>query len=269
MLSRGLFILLIISLMPAVAPPNDLDKKRKIDAKHISAELNRLGLRRHYITDFMDPSGERTATSTYYAAVFSRVLINRIKGVTFVSRADVHKFLNLYGWTDKDLAASDVLPMFKSKFAPDSILEGLIERKGKTFHIEVVARDLSAKELFRYGYEELADLSDAGFVPAPTNASGRIFYFAGLDGVSSPKCIFCDNPPYSEHARKDKISGTFLVSATVTTAGNLENFVILQKLDPDLDHNSLVALNKWRLIPAKDPDGVSIPTRLPFQVIFS
>ena len=40
MLFRGLFILLIISLIPAVAHPNDLDKKRKIDAKHISAELN-------------------------------------------------------------------------------------------------------------------------------------------------------------------------------------------------------------------------------------
>jgi len=206
----------------------------------------------------------------FFAATFSEELSKHARNISAISRADAHKFLDQSGWTDKDLSASDVFAKFTSEFNPDAIVHGSVSLRDGKYQFEFTAQDLTGKELFRFPYQEEANLLNMTwlYLPPSHNPSGRIYYFAGLDGVSLPKMIFAPNPSYSPKARQDRVSGVVVLSAIVTPEGRTDQLSVIRKLHPDLDANSVATLKTWRLIPCKNPEGTPIPVRVNFEVSF-
>jgi TonB family protein len=105
-------------------------------------------------------------------------------------------------------------------------------------------------------------------LPPTTNPSGRIYYFAGLDGVGLPKMLYAPSPSYTPNARQDKVSGVVVLAAMVTPDGRTDQIIVLKKLHPELDAKSIETLKTWRLEPAKNPEGRSVPVRVEFEVTF-
>lgn len=122
-----------------------------------------------------------------------------------------------------------------------------------------------------YAPKSIADLSPLDpFIflpPITTTASGERIYRSGVDGVSSPRCHYMPNPPYSEGARKSKLSGTVSVEAVINSKGRLENMRIIRGLPEGLNEATFATLKTWKCSPAQK-DGKPVSTLVRFDVNF-
>jgi TonB family protein len=91
---------------------------------------------------------------------------------------------------------------------------------------------------------------------------------AGLNGVSSPRCIYCPQPDYSEKVRKAKIEGVVLLDVTVTTDGQIANPVGLKGPNAVLNNKALEAVRNWKMKPARGPDGQPVNCRVRVEIAF-
>jgi TonB family protein len=91
---------------------------------------------------------------------------------------------------------------------------------------------------------------------------------AGTNGVTSPQCIYCPQPEYSQKARKDRGSGRVLLDVIVTADGQIAKPVVLKGPSDDLSERALEAVRKWKMKPASGPDGKPIGCRVHVQINF-
>jgi TonB family protein len=91
---------------------------------------------------------------------------------------------------------------------------------------------------------------------------------AGVGGVTSPLCIYCPTPSYSENARTAKVSGTVILSVVVTADGLAENAQIVRGPGYGLEQKAIEAVRKWRFRPATGPDGKPVACVVMIEVAF-
>jgi len=88
---------------------------------------------------------------------------------------------------------------------------------------------------------------------------------AGVKGVSSPICIYCPLPEYTDEARRKKVSGLVTLDVTVTTVGTVENIVVIKSPGYGLDSKAKEAVKNWRLKPCIK-DGQALECRVVIEV---
>jgi TonB family protein len=241
-------------------------EKRKIFAQQLTKDIVQPGLRKIYVPDFTDSSGRQVALGWYFAATFSALLDDNAKGFAVVSRVDVHRYLGKSGRTDHDLSTPDVLAKLVSDFGLDAILCGSLSVNQEVATINLTMRDPLGKELFQSRYEEKLDPDlRAVFEVSP---SGAAVYFAELDGVSVPKCLYCPSPSYPVGQGSRSLEGDVVLSVLVTVDGKPDQIRLVQTLDPAFDRAALEDVQSWRFEPGKDSEGNSVPVRVPIQVTF-
>jgi TonB family protein len=122
-----------------------------------------------------------------------------------------------------------------------------------------------------YAAKPIADLSPlepfAFLPPITTTASGENIYLPGVDGVTSPTCYYMPNAPYSEGARKSKLSGTVSVEAVINSKGRLENERIIRGLPDGLNETTIATMKTWKCNPAQK-GGRPVSTLVKFDVNF-
>jgi len=99
------------------------------------------------------------------------------------------------------------------------------------------------------------------------------------NGVTAPKPTYTPSPPYTDQARKKKISGGCVVALVVDAQGNPQNAHItrsiaeglppkLKKASEGLDQNAVTALMQYRFEPA-EYQGKPVPVRVKVEVHFA
>ena len=91
---------------------------------------------------------------------------------------------------------------------------------------------------------------------------------AGINGVTSPRCVYCPQPDYSHKARKDRVSGTVLLDVIVTADGQIAKPVVLKGPSDDLSERAVEAVRKWKMKPASGPDGKPVDCRVQVEITF-
>jgi TonB family protein len=261
------FVACLLTLVGAGRADNSV-KKRNSAARQMDKDLTRLALHKVYVPDFVDTSGRRTGLGCYFGAVFSKLIGENAKNFTIVSRIDVHRYLDKNGLSDSDLSNADVVSKLVSEFSLDGILSGTISTDKDTYTIDFTVRDLSGKEMFRTQYREKIDPVASASIPVGDELSGSNFYFAGLDGVTMPKCLRCPDPSYSDKKRASRVQGSIVLSALITADGKADHIYLLKKLDPDLDRNAIDTVRSWRFEPSRDPNGSIVAVRVPIEVTY-
>jgi len=89
---------------------------------------------------------------------------------------------------------------------------------------------------------------------------------AGMNGVTTPGCIYCPQPEYSQKMRKVKIEGTVLLDVTITTDGQITNPVVLKGADVGLNNKALEWVRHWKMKPASGPDGKPVDCRVQVEM---
>jgi TonB family protein len=113
---------------------------------------------------------------------------------------------------------------------------------------------------------DLAPISTLGRLAPLTDANGVSIGDAKA-GDTRPRCMYMPNPPYTDAARKEKLSGVVTVEAIINPEGRLENMRILKGMPLGLNERSLKTMRTWRCSPAMR-DGQPIPVRVTFEVNF-
>ncbi|SRR6266567_1223324 len=262
-------ILIVLVLTVAIPSRCNVDKDRKAAAARLAEKIEQLQLHKIYVSDFLDSTGARTEKSRFFASVFSSNLTKQTKGFEVLNRITVQKLLDTASISSGDIEKPETLSKIASTTGADAILFGVITFEKALISLDLSLREASSgKELHRVQYQEHKSPDFEGSFPATSDTSGHIFYFAGLDGVSVPKCIYCPQPSYSSGARERKVTGALLISAHVTERGAVDDSRIVRSLDPDLDEAALRIVKTWKLQPTKDSNGSLVALRVPIEVTF-
>lgn len=97
---------------------------------------------------------------------------------------------------------------------------------------------------------------------------GTPVYHCGC-GVIPPRLVQHQEPEYSEHARKKKISGTVVLSIIIDSAGTVRDAKVKQSLEPTLDQQAIAAVDRWKFQPATkggEPIAVEMEVETSFRI---
>ncbi|HKW90180.1 MAG TPA: energy transducer TonB [Candidatus Acidoferrales bacterium] len=79
---------------------------------------------------------------------------------------------------------------------------------------------------------------------------------AGQNGYSTPSCLYCPTPPFSDSAFKLKIQGVVVLDAVIGADGRATNIHLSKGLGYGLDESAIKFVRDiWRFKPALGPDG--------------
>lgn len=100
----------------------------------------------------------------------------------------------------------------------------------------------------------VATLAVAALIPL----RAETVYTVG-DGVTPPSVIDRIDPQYTEEARKNKISGSVIITCTIRPDGMAHDCNVKKSLDPGLDANAALAVEQWHFAPGtRDGEAVSV-----------
>jgi TonB family protein len=85
--------------------------------------------------------------------------------------------------------------------------------------------------------------------------------------VSYPVCIICPSAPSSELSRRARVNGTILLSAIVTTNGEVTSVYVLKRLPLGLTRDLVNTVRTWKFNPAIK-DGKPIAARIEIEVTY-
>jgi TonB family protein len=265
---RVLLMVAFLLTVVGVGKTEDSPRKRRAAAQKISLDISRLDLHKVYVPDLVDNSGQRTVAGCYFGAAFSKLLAEKPKNFAIVARSDVHRYLDNNGWTDADISRADVISRLVAEFSLDAVLSGVISKDRDSYTMEFTIRDLSGQELSRTQYQEKTGPTFSANLPAEGEVSGHNFYFAGLDGVTIPKCMRCPSPDYPGGKRSTRVQGSIVLSVLITADGKADHLHLIKGLDPDLDQMALDTVESWRFEPSRDPTGLAVAVRVPIEVTY-
>jgi TonB family protein len=90
----------------------------------------------------------------------------------------------------------------------------------------------------------------------------------GVNGHSSPKCLRCPQPQFSEEAKDRRAQGTALFIVIVDENGGVKDIRVVTTLPYGLTRQAVQAIQKWTFQPATAPNGKPVAVRQPIEVSF-
>ena len=266
--SRFSLAIPLIALFGTVAPHPAIAQNRSPVVERLSKSINSAHVKRIYVPDFPDASGQPSGAGAMFAASFSKLLATKSHKYFVQNRADAHAFLLQNNLTDYSLTDPATLSKFAAQFQLDAVLFGTAQSTNPDQVVSFSLKDLSGKELYKDSYSE-PEKSTIGSLPAGAGASGWPFYFMGMDGSLCTEVLFHAESPLScPRLRKARISGIVMVSGLITPEEKVVNARIVKSPDPKFDSNSMNTIGTWRCKPARDSKGTPVPVRVVFEITF-
>ena len=98
-------------------------------------------------------------------------------------------------------------------------------------------------------------------------SNGEFVYAIG-HGVKPPRRISGSEPEYDDKSRKEKASGTVVLSLIVNKDGRATGIKIVKSLTSRLDEQAIKAVSTWRFEPATK-DGEPVAVRIMVEASFN
>ena len=114
-------------------------------------------------------------------------------------------------------------------------------------------------------YKGSGDTNDAANFDCTLGTNG--VYRLGDPGVTPPRALHTPEPDFSEHARKNEIQGTVVLSAIIDSDGSVKAVKVVRPLEPSLDAEAVDAVKKWKFAPARK-DGQPVACAMNIEVEF-
>jgi TonB family protein len=87
-------------------------------------------------------------------------------------------------------------------------------------------------------------------------------------GVTGPRAVFAPSAEYTDAARRDRITGTVVMSIVVDATGRVESASVARPLRDDLDASALTAIRTWRFEPAQN-NGKTVAAKINVEMTFN
>ncbi len=273
----------------AVFPLNRLDQahldslaaltaKRIREAKLVEKEPKVL------VMDFFRNSpGESSRLGSLLADRFSELLASYSAGMQIFDRQILRDYL-LENWTTlEDFKSHEIcFAVARQLGASGAILGTVSEKSGNinlTLHLLGFGPAENEDDIFAWrdrtaSFPLTEELRAELYKPGPSYArmSEQIpeepgIFMPGSSGVTSPQCMYCPNPDYSNAARTVKFQGTVILSVIVTAEGQVTGIYVLKGAPFGLTAQTISATKNWRFRPGQK-DSKPVPVRVPVETTF-
>lgn len=230
------------------------------------------------VTDFTFPDGNTSVYGMRLADTLSHELTSKEYNLRVIDRSLLKNFLAkervtaepdhraMINWISEAFDARFVVFGRTERADNDSVRlsSQLVDTDRKDWHIYNAVVNLGPLK----SGESLEPVDPFGPLPEiTTSISGQTIERVGVNGTTMPHCTYMPNPPYSEGARKLKLSGKTTAEAVVNSDGKLENMWIVRGMPGGLNETVIATMRTWRCQPALK-DGKAVPVVLPFAIDF-
>jgi TonB family protein len=230
------------------------------------------------VTDFIFPDGTTSVYGMRLADTLSHELTSKEYNLRVIDRSLLQNFLSkerVPAEPDHRAVVNWISDALDARF----VVFGATERVDNGFvRLSSQLVDTDSKDWRVYtGTVNLGPLKSGEslepvdpFGPLPeitTSSSGETVERMGGNGTTMPRCTYMPNPPYSDGARKLKLSGTVTAEAVVHSEGKLENIRIVRGMPGGLNETVIATMRTWRCHPALK-DGKPVPVVVPFTITF-
>jgi TonB family protein len=97
--------------------------------------------------------------------------------------------------------------------------------------------------------------------------SAETVYDIRTHGLRPPQAIDAPSPNNPDEGRKAKVNGTAILSATVTSTGDVRDVWVKKTVGKGLDEKALDAVRKWKFKPAT-LNGKPVSVRIDIEIKF-
>jgi TonB family protein len=104
-------------------------------------------------------------------------------------------------------------------------------------------------------------------LPSPDSSSTPLIRMARTDGVSSPSCIYCPDPSYTDPAREAKFNGNVVLRVTVSELGRTIDVRVASGLPFGLNDSAVKSVRDWQFKPATR-EGQPVPCMVMIEATF-
>jgi TonB family protein len=113
----------------------------------------------------------------------------------------------------------------------------------------------------------------AALLAEDTSAYGSPFDFsayplAKTPGYSLPRCVYCPRADYAPDAMAKRIEGVIVLLVIIEADGSVGSVAVQKGLPGGLNAAAIRAVKKWKLEPARGPDGKPVAVRQVVEVMF-
>lgn len=232
---------------------------------------------------FRGTPGDPSRLGTLLADRFSESLGVYSAGINVLDRRILKDYL-FQNWTTlEDLRPGEVSLRIGRQLGATGVIRGTLhESNGQlslTIHLDGFGPPTKGKDVFA-ATDEAANfpvteaMHEMLFQPGPNYVRTADIipqepgiFTAGVGGVTSPACVHCPAPDYSDAARTAKYQGTVLLSVVVTAEGQVTSIYVLKGAPFGVTAKAIEAVRQWRLQPALK-DGNPVPARVALEMTF-
>jgi len=86
--------------------------------------------------------------------------------------------------------------------------------------------------------------------------------------LSSPKCVYCPDPQYSDEAREAKLQGAVTLQVLVGADGRASQIRVVRGIGLGLDDRAVQAIRGWKFVPALDASRRAVPAWVTVEAVF-
>ncbi len=214
------------------------------------------------VADFVFPTGATSQLGMQIADEFSKELASQQSAIQIIERSRLRAYLEQQSIPSTLLNNEKAMRWLGKQLGATAVLVGTTEDEGDSVRVQVNLRSCEKEkagpvEGFTFPYAGSKDPFTALDFPAKAasvdNSSTDPAVFrarAGVGGVTSPICLYCPQPSYTNPARAAKFQGTMLLDVIVSPDGEMKSASFIRGLPFGLNDKAVEALRRWKFRPA-------------------
>ena len=226
------------------------------------------------VSDFPETSIGINSLGSYIADILTIKLSGRFRPDDIIPRSRLLEVLGSYHLSSLDLQSVFTAYWAADQLGANEIIVGEMTSSTASIALNVkLVRIGDAKEIAAWNLSLPmdSDLNSRREKPLELPDTALRFAFrCGTDsalaskafinsGGTVPKCVSCTNPPYSEEARREKLSAARIYDTFIDRDGSTLLVIPHRPLRPEFDNIAVQTLSRWKFHPAtKDREPVPV-----------
>ena len=230
------------------------------------------------VANFTLPSGATSQLGMQLADAFAMELASQQNAIQIIERSRLQTYLEQERIPATQLNNEKAIRWLGMRLGATAVLTGTTEDQGASVHVQVSLLSCDTQEAgpvegFSFpDSDSRTGLTPVDSFPKTSSSSDQssipLVLRAGVDGVTSPSCLYCPNPDYTNPAREAKYNGTVLLDATVSAEGRAIGARVVRGVPFGLNEAAIKAVHDWQFKPATR-EGEPVTCTVMIEVTYS
>ncbi len=233
---------------------------------------------------FLGSPGVSSSLGTLLADRFSKSLADSSRTIEMIDRKNFAEYLTQNWTTLEDLKNFPGCRYIGRELGATGIVLGSVYEQNGAIGLKI---HLSGFGLSDESKSEFGDLDEVAWLSAIEQTKDLLLergpnyarkpeqmpeapgaLQAGLEGVVTPTCVHCPDPPYADPARVAKVQGTVVLGVVITSGGKPGTIHVLKAAPFGLTAQAIKAVQNWEFKPAQQRDGTPVSMAVPIEITY-